>query len=317
MDKLDERVDTKVSRRTMIKRTLGKVAEIGATVLVVNEIARSLPGSFGALEGLAFASPVAAQPEVQRPREIGEGEAIISVAYADETNFNDPEVKARIDEDIAFIKNVLSGMPIVGYPQIDISAQDRYKYNFPAVTNLGQLGAYDKERNYAFLNMEETDPVIRRWLLNHEIGGHYLSTLTNAKNLQGYIDEESAERAKQAEIDLLNQIRRYEQGYEEREANRPDLVIDQKFRDGIPVTFEEIVEAANVYPSHVFHHPEEYREFKFAGAIDSEKVRKRAEEELAAEFTGYLLTAQQLGLFDRNYEHPVHAIFKQVKQKAA
>lgn len=298
-------LDARISRRTFLK---------GAAVVGLSSVAKRLPGSFAALEGLAIVSPVAAQPEVQRPREIGKGEAKIGVYYAEETNFDDPEVKARINEDIASIKDVLSHLPILGYPNIDISAQERYKYDFPAVTP-GQLGVYKKLQNYFFLNMEETDPVARRYLLNHEMGGHYLSTLTNAENLQGYIDEESAAKARQAEIDLLNQIRRYEQGYEEREVKRPDLVVDQKFRDGIPVTLEEIIEAANIYPSDVFHHPEEYIEFKFADTIDPEKVRKRAEEELAAEFTGFLLTAQQLGLFDRNYEHPVHAIFKQVKQK--
>lgn len=147
-------------------------------------------------------------------------------------------------------------------------------------------------------------------------GGHYLSALFNEKNLKGYIDDESASKARQAEIDLLNQIRRYEDNYEKREEERPDLVLDQKLRDNVPVTLQEIVEAANVYASHLYHHPEEYRRFKFADKIDYEMVKQSAESELAGEFAGLLLTAQQLGLFDGDFEHPVLKIFKEVKNRA-
>lgn len=299
-------LDARLSRRNLLK---------GAVAIGMSSVAKRLPGSLAALEGLANIAPVEAQTERSRPREIGKGEVQISVAYADKTNFDDPEVKARIDEDIVFIKDVVSRLPIIGYPLIAISAQGRYKYDFPAVTP-GQLGVYQKFMNYFFLNMEETDPLTRRYLLNHEMGGHYLSTNKNAENLRGYIDEESAQLAKQAEIDLLNQIRRYEEKYEKREAERPDLVVDQKLRDGIPVTIEEIIEAANVYPSDLFHHPEEYIQFRSADRIDPGEVRQRAESELYGEFTGFLLTAQQLGLFDPNYQHPVHAVFRQVKQAA-
>lgn len=245
-------------------------------------------------------------------REIGKGEAKVGIGYLERTNLNDPEVKARTDEDIQFVKDVLSELPILGYPEIAISAHDRYKYDFPSITP-GQLGAYQKGRNYFFINMEKTDPVIRRHVVNHEMGGHYLSTCFNAGNLEGYIDEESAAKAKQAEIDLLNQIRRYEHDYEKREAERPDLILDQKFRDGVPVTFEEIVQAANVYPAYLLHNPQEFIRFKFRDRIDMKAVRQSAEEELAGEFAGFLLTAQQLGLFDSNYEHPVLKIFKEVK----
>lgn len=244
--------------------------------------------------------------------EIGKGEARVGLNYVERTNLKDPEVKARVDEDIRFINDILSKLPILGSPEIAISAHDRYKYDFPSITP-GQLGAYQKERNYFFINMEETDPVIRRYLINHEMGGHYLSTCFNAKNLVGYIDEESARKAKQAEVDLLNQIRRYEHDYDKREAGRPDLILDQKFRDGVPVTLEEIVQAANVYPSHLLHNPQEFIRFKFADKIDMKAVRQSAEEELAGEFAGFLLTAQQLGLFDTSYEHPVLKIFKEVK----
>lgn len=167
---MDRQIEQKgIFNKPMTRRGFGKAAIGVAAATGLKSILSRMPCSFE--EGTAYAAPdYAPQPQSLEKRELGKGEAKIGLNYPERTNLADPEVKARVDEDMQFVKEVLLQLPILGFPEIGISAQDRYKYNFPAITP-GNLGSYQKERNFFFINMEETDSTIRRYLLNHEMGG--------------------------------------------------------------------------------------------------------------------------------------------------
>lgn len=241
---------------------------------------------------------------------MGEGEAKIELAYAENTNLHDPIIKQHIEEDMLAVKVIIQQLPILGYPTIALSAQDRYGYDFPAV-NRDSLGTFYKERRYMFLNMENTDTMLREHLVLHELGGHYLSVLQNREYLSKFMDPESIQQAEKAEEALLHKIRKYK----DIASSDADKILEEKIAAHQQVTLEEIIDASNVYPSDIWNNPQDSLQFSGENA-KPEKVAERADRELLAEFVSYLLQAQNAGSFDHAYQHPVLSILASVKKQA-
>lgn len=182
--------------------------------------------------------------EQNQTGEIGKGQAKIGLAYPDQTNLDDPIIKARVDQDLQEVTATISRLPILGHPLVSLSAQDRYGYTFPAVEKGDVVGRYMTAIPQLFLNMEEDRPLDREHLILHELGGHYLSVRQDEyKKLEPYIDEASAEKALREEEKLISQIKRYK----EAAANNPDYTdkIIQKIETNQQISWEEIVNAAS------------------------------------------------------------------------
>ena len=229
----------------------------------------------------------------------------VRVAYIRETNYIEP-YKSRIREDIARVKEILSILPLIGETAISLSAQSRYGYEFQA-TSPDIFGEYSKDINYAFVNMEDQGQVEQGIL--HEMGGHYLSAKHNSENLNSLTPDQVVSLT-QAEDDLVSSIKRYKNNKNYQDAL--DRVEDKLSLGLFMISWEELVDVANSYASNIWDNPSSYKEFR-GTAIDQKAVEERADKELYAEFTAYLLRAQKKGLFDCSYEHPVLKIFKTIK----
>lgn len=251
--------------------------------------------------------PTPTPVEKSQSGEIGKGEAQISLAYQERTNLQDPVIKTRVEEDIETVTAVVNRLPILGDPLVSLSAQERYGYDFPAVDR-DSIGRFHKEIGQLFLNMEIDDPFEREHLILHELGGHYLSVRQNFDKLAQYMDPESAQKALLTENDLITRIKKYK---ENQNPEAVDIILD-KFNNRQRITWEEIVEAANDYAYDVWQNPTKYLQFRDK-PVDWKKVEERADDELYADFTAFLLQAQNLGLFDKNYQHPVLEILAKVK----
>lgn len=244
---------------------------------------------------------------------IGKGGARIELAYPDKTNLADPGVKANVEEDIRYVSSIFKDLPILGYPLVSLSAQKRYGYTFNAV-NKDSVGTYNKSVNQLFLNMEEGSkkPIEAEHLIFHEMA-HYLSVKYNRENLAPYLSRNAADQAEEAENNLLDQIRKYDQN--------PDLgasdTFSAKLESKTPVTWQEIVDAANSYPAWIWQNPKDFLQFSKTQNPDMVEVRKRADEELLAEFTSFLQQAQKAGLYDSSYQHPVYKILADVKANSS
>lgn len=251
--------------------------------------------------------------EQNQSGEIGKGQAKISLAYPERTNLQDPVIKTRVDHDLQEVTLVVSKLPILGYPLVSLSAQDRYGYAFPAVDQ-GSVGRFHSAIPQLFLNMEEDRSFDREHLILHEVAGHYLSVRQDEyQKLKPYIDQVSADKAVSAEEKLISEIKRYKDAA----TNNPSLTdkIVQKIESNQSVSWEEIIDAANVYSADLWQNPKNYLQFRDELNIDWKKVEKRADSELYADFTAFLLLAQNRGLFDPGYQHSVLKIFKEVKGK--
>lgn len=229
----------------------------------------------------------------------------IKLAYNEDTNYIEP-YKSRIEEDFKRVKDIISLLPLVGRTSISLSAKSRYGYNFDSVTP-GQLGQYYNAPNYIFLNMEDQSSL--EHLILHEVGGHYLSVRQNLNNLKAYLTSEQVKDIENSEINLIKSIKRYK---EEKDFSKSARDIKVNLSTNFKISWDELVDAANDYPSDIWRHPSSYTQFK--DKIDLSAVEKRADDELYAEFTAYLLRAQKRGLFDCMYEHPVLKIFKEIKK---
>lgn len=229
----------------------------------------------------------------------------IKLAYDRESNYKEP-YKTRIDEDIKKVNQILSALPLVGETSISLSAKARYEYNFNSVTP-GQLGQYYVLPNYAFFNMEEQNEI--EHLVLHEMGGHYLSVRQNSANLSKFLTRDQIEKIKKTEDDLINSIKRYKT---KKEFKNTAAYVDSKIKNNFKVGWDELVDAANSYPSDVWNNPSSYTQFNING-VDQKAVEKRADDELYAEFTAYFVRAQKKGLFDCSYKHPVLELFKEIK----
>ncbi len=295
-------------------------------------------------------------PPPEKAIGIGRGEVVISLAWQEKTNMNDARVRANIEEDFASVKALSEKLPVLGYPGISLSAQDRYGYDFKAVDD-SSIGRYNESPvsympDYIFLNMEVRDLEQRKHLVWHELGGHYLDPEKSSTGyLAQYLTVESRSLAIEAKQKLLGEIRRYkgrpaqsqerkerhsrwgEEGVDKngkpiehlrvntaRSASSVELdawsLLEDKFANKQQVTWDEIVNASNVYPQDVWEHPTEFLRFKDMVGRDSVKIQAAADKELYAEFTAYLLRAQDLGLFDSSYKHPVLEPYWDLKRAA-
>lgn len=225
------------------------------------------------------------------------GQPKIELAYASKTNLSDPIIKANTDADTVFVKKTINPLPIVGSPLISLSSQNRYGYNFPAV-NRESTATYNRDISQLFINMDQ----VSEHAILHEMA-HYLSIIQDRKNLEGYMPADYMEAAGKAEGLLLNCIRKYDKA--------PNMqaidVLDKKFKSNQQVTWNEIVDASNVYSAQIYQNPQSFLQFKGTNPLP-EQVKKRADDELYAEFSAYLLEAQEKNLFDTNYQHPVYKI---------
>jgi hypothetical protein len=233
----------------------------------------------------------------------------IRLAYIRETNSIEP-YKSNIEKDMRKVSDTVSFLPLVGKTSISLSAKSRYGYDFKSVTP-GRLGEYNSFPNDTFLNMEE--PIGVEHTILHEIGGHYLSGY-NSKNLGPYLTESQINEINQAEYKLISSIKRYK---EESFNNNLHLVtadyVDSKIRNGFKVSWEELINAANSYPAEVWNFPSHYIEFQQDDNVDRKAVEERADKELYADFTAYLIRALDKGVIDCSYKHPVLEIFKKIK----
>lgn len=237
---------------------------------------------------------------------VGEGAPRIRLAY--HANLANPRVRANVEGDINYVRGILKDFPILGYPLVSLSAQERYGYNFQAV-NKDNVGVYYRSINQLFLNMEGRDTYDFEHLILHELG-HYLSVKQNRQNLAPYLTPEVADQAEQAEEDLLNQIRRYEQI---RVTLTTTIDFYRKLESKTPITWDDIVTAANVYPADIWLNSKKYLQFEGDQNPDPKEVRRRADAELYAEFTALLLQAQRAGLYDPSFQQPVYKILADFK----
>lgn len=249
----------------------------------------------------AAPSILQATPIITPGSTINKGTARIELAYADRTDLSDVRVKANTDSDIQYVTEIINSLPIIGSPLVSLSAQERYGYTFPAV-NSRSIATYDNEVNQLFINMEKRDEHV----ILHEMA-HYLDAKNNTKNLASYLTETVLAQAAQAGDSLLDSIRIYDTNPQ----TGADDIVNQKIQAGMPVTREEIVNAANVYPTEIWQNPQDFLQFQGQEDIDLDKVKNRADQELYAEFTAFLLRAQKAGVYD--YQHPVYKIFQDVK----
>lgn len=237
---------------------------------------------------------------------IGKGSPKIGIAYHNRTDFSNPSIKANTDSDIQHVTKIFSNLPIIGYLTVSLSSQNRYGYNFPAV-NQESSATYEKVTNQLFVNMDEsqtTDHVIL-----HETA-HYLSVRQNSENLTPYLTQSFSEAALQAEKDLLSCIRKYDKNPT---MQASDENLANKLKTNSQVTWQEIVDASNVYPSQIYQNSSDFLQFRNSTDVDINQVKTRADDELYAEFSAFLIEAQTAGLFDNTYQHPVYRIFAAIK----
>lgn len=236
--------------------------------------------------------------------QIGKGIAKIQLAYYDRTNLEDPTIKTNTDSDIQYVTEIMNDLPILGYPLVSLSAQNRYGYTFPAV-NGQSIATYNSTINQLFINMETRD----KHVILHETA-HYLDPKSNSKNLSPYLTESTLSQAIKTRDNLLNNIRKYD--------NKPqldtDIMLNQKIKEGLQVSWQEIVDAANVYSTEIWKNPKNYLQFQNQENIDQNEVKSRADSELYAEFTAFLLRAQKANSYDRSYQHPVYKLFADIKK---
>lgn len=242
---------------------------------------------------------------------IGKGAANIQLAYPDKTDLTNRTVKANVDYDIQFVTQIINKLPIVGSPLISLSAQERYGYGVGARTvNGSSLGTYNKTINQLFLNMEQgsKDPVLTEHLILHEMA-HYLSIKYNSQNLLPYLSQAAADQITKAENQLIDEIRTYDKNANPEASD----TLFAKLNSKTPITWQEIVNAANTYPADIWQNPHNYLQFSETQNIDINEVKTRADSELYAEFTSFLLQAQNANLYDKSYQHPAYKIFSDLK----
>ena len=304
--------------RTFSRRGFLKIFGIGAAAAITGEAARRVTTPPAAKAGgpdtlipQAYLPFVSQTDNILRSESsFGKGSMRVGLAYPDKTNLNDPEVSARVKEDIAYVESLVNIYPIFGNPTAALAAHYRYKYDFSIGPTLGR---YNKSYNQLYISVENGPSPFLEHIILHETA-HFADSY-NTDNIARFMPQETYEKARIAREQLLKEVGKYSvTSYEEYEKlwNANDI-LEQKIANKQPVALQEIIDGANAYPADVWRYPEGYIQFK--DGIDRNKVKERADDELYADFTAYLLRSQRYELLKESYEHPVLKIFWEVKNK--
>ncbi len=146
----------------------------------------------------------------------------VEPCFKDGTNMADEEVRKNVETDVAFVKNAIAAIPKIGNPSICISAQKRYKYDFPAVEKdsnvIARIMAHETFVAI-FINMEQGPTVEAEHAIIHEMM-HYLDPVGNKAYLAKHISAEQVQKAEEKRIELMHAISNFDFLIKNKEAKK-------------------------------------------------------------------------------------------------